>query len=240
MLILVAAAFAFDATHAAWQRVLDASLRDGRVDYAALKAHPADLDAWIADAASAPVATLSAADRTALWIDAYNANTLRIVATAWPLASIRDLDGGKVWDTRRLRVGGDSLTLNELEGRLRAQGDPRVHAALNCASKGCPPLSPKAYVGATLDAALTDAARRWAASMPLSGGTLFACQIFDWYAADFAPAYGKAAYDIPGLDGAAEAAANFVAKYAPERADALRRGGYTVKWAAYDWGVNGR
>ena len=239
MLILaVLAASAFDPTHAAWQRVLDQHLHDGWVDYAGLRAKPADLDAWLVEVANAPAATLSAADRTAFWIDAYNGLTVDLIADTWPIASIRDLDGGKVWDTRRFRVGGATVTLNELEGRLRAQGDPRVHAALNCASKGCPPLAPRAFLGATLESQLDEAARRWAATMPLRGNVLALNSIFDWYSADFTPKYGRAAFDVPGLEGAQEAAVNFLARHAPDRADALRRGGYTVTWATYDWAVN--
>lgn len=241
LLSLVGLALALDPTHARLQGVLDTHLSGGRVDYAGIKAAPADLDAYLAEVAAAPVASLSAADREALYINAYNAYTIDLVADHFPLRSIMDLDGGKVWDTRRFNVGGQRLTLNEIEGKhLRSLGDPRIHAAVNCASLGCPPLAPKVYTGAGLDAQLDGAAKRWADTAAFSGTTLTVNKIFDWYGDDFTAKFGSAAYDIPGLDGKQEAAANFIATYAPTRAEALKKGGYTVTFGDYSWAVNAR
>ena len=237
---LVPGAAAYDPTHAHLQKVLDTRLAGGRVDYGALHAAPAELDAYLAEVASAPVASMSAAERKALWLNAYNALTIDLVADNAPLASIRDLDGGKVWDTRRYTVGGAQMTLNELEGGLRAFGDPRVHAGLNCASIGCPPLSARVYTAASVEAQLDTAARTWAATATLSGGVLSVSSIFDWYGDDFLARFGTATFDVPGLEGKTEAAANFIATYAPDKAAALRAGGYTVVYQAYDWRVNGR
>lgn len=231
---------AFDPTHTSFQRVLDARLSGGRVDYAAIHAAPADLAGYVAEVAAAPVSTLSAADRKALSINAYNACTMKLVADSYPIVSMQDLDGGKVWDTRRCVVGGVALTLDEIEGGLRKLGDPRIHAALNCAAIGCPPLSSQVYTGATLDAQLDAAATRWAATAGWGGGVLSVNRIFDWYGEDFIARHGAASFDIPGLDGKTEAAANFIAAYAPERAGALRAGGYTVTFVDYDWRLNGK
>lgn len=240
MWLLALRALAFDLDHAGLQRVLEAHLRDGRVDYAALKANPAPLDAYLRSLAPVDVDRLAPADRTAFWINAYNALTIDLVADAWPIASIRDLDGGRVWDTRRFPVAGRSVTLNDIEHRvLRPLGDARVHAALNCASLGCPALAPQVYTGAALDAQLDAASRRFVADATLAGGVLTVNRIFDWYGEDWLPAWGRTRFDIPGLDGKAEAIANFVATYAPQWAPALRAGGYAVRYAEYDWRVNG-
>lgn len=241
LLPLLGAALAMDPSHALLQRALDGRVVAGRVDYAALKAAPQALDAWLAELATADLAALSANERKALLLNAYNAITLDVVADAWPIASIRDLDGGKVWSTRRFRVAGADRTLDEIENALlRPMGDPRIHAALNCASMGCPPLSPRVYTAATLDAQLDAAARAWVATATLTGDTLTVSTILDWFGDDFVPAYGPARFDIPGLEGKQEAAANFVATYAPDKAAALRKGGYRVVYAPYDWAVNGR
>ena len=238
---LLPVALAFDATHAPQQRVLDARLAGGRVDYAGLKAAPADLDAYLKDVATADPAALSGDDRKAFWINAYNALTLDLIADSYPLKSITDLDGGKVWDTRKFPVAGKSMTLNDIEQRtLRPLGDPRVHAALNCASIGCPALAAKVYTGAGLSGQLDAASKRWVASARLEGAALSVSQIFDWYGDDFVARYGSSRFDIPGLDGKAEAAANFVAAYATDKAAALQAGGYTVSYAPYDWGLNKR
>lgn len=241
-MLLVAAALAMDPTHATLQRALDGRVSPtGRVDYASLKADPRALDAYLAELAAADLARMSAAEKKAFLINAYNAITLDVVADAWPIRSIRDLDGGKVWTTRRFRVAGADRTLDQLEHELlRPMGDPRIHAAINCASLGCPPLSPKVYSVATLDAQLDDAARTLAASATLAGGTLTVSVLFDWFGDDFLPGYGPSRWDIPGLGGRAEAAANFVAVHAPDRAATLRQGGYRVAWAPWDWTVNGR
>jgi UDP-N-acetylmuramoylalanine--D-glutamate ligase len=41
-----------------------------------------------------------------LYVNAYNGYTLLTMLDAMPVASIRDLDGGKVWSTRTFAVGG--------------------------------------------------------------------------------------------------------------------------------------
>lgn len=240
-MLLVAAAFAMDPTHATFQRALDGRVSNGRVDYAALKKDPRALDAYLAELAAADLSRMSAAEKKAFLVNAYNAITLDVVADAWPIRSIKDLDGGKVWSTRRFRVAGADRTLDEIEHvLLRPLGDARIHAAINCASVGCPPLSPKAYAVATLDAQLDAAARSLAASATIAGGTLTVSTIHDWFGDDFVPTYGRSRWDIPGLDGKEEAAANFVAAYAPDKAAALRAGGYRVAYAPWDWSVNGR
>jgi hypothetical protein len=239
LLALALPAFAVDATRL--QKVYDAFLSGGRVDYAALKAHPEDLDAWVALVRATKLASLAGDEKKAFLLDAYNAYTISTIVASWPVKSIMDLDGGKVWDTRRFDVGGVSMTLNELENaHLRTLGDPRIHAALNCASLGCPPLSPKAFTAQGLDAQLDAAAARWAATAKVGPTEVVVSRIFDWYGDDFLAKYGAAWFDVPGVAGKQEAAVNFVATYAPDKAAALRKGGYTVTYGEYSWALNGR
>jgi hypothetical protein len=237
LLSLALPAFAVD--HSLLQKVYDRALADGRVDYAALAARPADLNAYLDVVRRTPLATLSGNEKKAFLLNAYNAATIATIVASWPVASIMDLDGGKVWDTRKHDVGGVPMTLNQLENdHLRKMGDPRVHAALNCASLGCPPLTPKAFTAPELDAQLDAAARRWAATAKVGPTEVVVSRIFDWYGDDFVAKF--ASPDIPGIAGEEEAAVNFVAAYAPEKAAALRKGGYRVTYAEYSWALNGR
>lgn len=230
-LLLVTAAAAFDHAYAGYQAVLTARVSGGRVDYSGLKAAPAALDAVLVEVSAAPVASFSASQKKAFYINAYNALTLDLIADSYPVASIRDLDGGKVWDTRSFSVGGERLTLNAIENtKLRTLGDPRIHAAINCAAVSCPPLQSRAFVAETLDTQLDAATRAWVSTMNVSGGVISVSKIFEWFSVDFAR-YG----------GTAQAAAlGFIGAYAPADKAAALKAGVDVRFLEYDWKLNGR
>ena len=229
----------FDHDYTALDRFYGDAVSARGVDYDALATRRAQLDEAIAAIADAPVDEFTASQQLALYVNAYNAYTLATVLDARPLKSIMDIDGGKVWDTRKFRVAGRDLTLNQIEhGNVRRLGNGRIHAAVNCASKGCPPLPPDPLRGSTSEAQLDAAARTWAATNAyrIEGGTVYLSSIFDWYADDF-PARG----DIPGVDGKAEAALWFLSDFVGADAKArLTGGGLTAAWQSYDWSLNAR
>jgi hypothetical protein len=209
------------------------------VDYERLagSGRPA-LAAYSASVAEADMRACSEAEQKAFYINAYNVLTLEVVAGAWPLESIMDLDGGKVWDTRTFTVAGESLTLNQIEHvKLRPLGDPRIHSALNCASIGCAPLSPTPFVPGRLDAQLDEATRTWASTNAFvrDKGTVGVHRVFEWFSDDF-PAPSR---DIPGVEGPQERALVWIAGFLdPGRAAALLAGGYSTHWTDYNWGIN--
>ncbi len=241
--LLLAAALAAPAhavDHSAFQQVLSTYVdARGRVDYAGIKESGA-LDGYLADVAAAALPA-SQDERIALWVNAYNALTIDMIADEWPVGSIRDLDGGKVWDTRKFTVAGEQLSLNDIEhGKLRPLTDGRIHAAVNCASRGCPPLQRTAFQGASLDSQLDAAAESWAAGNAVvidrDANSVRFSKIFDWYADDFAVDGDP---EPAGLSGKKAEAANWVAAHAdPDTAAWLRAGGYSADWNRYDWSVN--
>jgi len=236
--LMVSSALALD--HGALQQALTAHVSSrGSVDYAGLKASGA-LDGYLEQLATAPEPA-GRDEKMAFWINAYNALTLDLIADNYPLSSIRDLDGGDPWGTRRFPVAGREVTLNDIEHSiLRPMGDARIHAAVNCASRGCPPLASTAFTGSGLDRQLDDVARRWirtnGVTIDSSAGTVGLSKIFEWYGDDFLGAYGGT--DIPGVDGKQEAALNFAARYLPDQATWIQQGGYTVTFSDYSWALN--
>lgn len=163
---------------------------DGRVDYKNLKANRAALDAVAAQfSAQQPSEKWSREEQMAFWINAYNLFTLQLIIDHYPLKSIMDLDGGKTWDIKRIRIGGTSYSLNQIENDiLRARfKDPRIHFAINCAAKSCPPLSNQAFRPATLQQQLDTRTRLFVRSKSnvLSPDAVRVSKIFEWYAADF-------------------------------------------------------
>jgi len=239
-LLLLGPALAFDHTHADFEAVLTGAVVRAGVHYDRLATRGEVLDRYLKAVASADASAFSEAEKIAFYINAYNAYTLRTVLDARPLGSVKELDGGKLWDTRRFQVAGESLTLNQIENeRVRNRADARAHAVLNCAAKGCPPLSPSPLRPDTLSTQLDAAVRVWAETNAyrVDGESIFLSHVFDWYGPDFSKGPVE---DLPGVEGKKEAALVFLLPYVG-RADAtrFRQGGAKVDWEPYDWALNG-
>jgi len=218
---------------------LDALLRahvdaDGLVDYEGLGRESAALDAYLSSLAPAPFAEMGRDEKLALLVNAYNAFTLRLILDHRPVASIRDIPSAKRWDDRRWRLAGETLSLNQIEHeRIRSRfSEPRVHFALVCAARSCPPLRAEAYVGARLEAQLADQARRvhadgrWLRFDP-AAGTLQLTKLYDWYGSDFLQA-------APSVE-------EYVAAHELSVRAALGAGQkLKVRWLPYDWSLNRR
>ena len=109
--------------------------------------------------------------------------------------------------------------------------DPRIHFAIVCGARGCPPLATTPYRGGSLDRDLAAAARRALASpghlrWNEATRTLEASAIFEWYEADF---------------GGPERAFAFLMRYAPAATRAsIEKAGVKAIWRTipWDWALN--
>lgn len=238
---LTSQAFAWDHDYAALDAFLDGAIAGSSVNYPLLASRRPMLDKWLAEAKTAEITGFTPDQQLAFWVNSYNAVTLSVVLDALPLKSILDLDGGKVWDTRSFTLGGAAITLNGIEqSKVRPLGDGRIHAVINCASKGCPPLPSEPLRAQTLELQLDAAARAWVAAnaVTISGNEAALSHIFEWYSDDFSE---YVVSDIPGVDGKSEAGLSFCAKYAnPDVAVKLTSGKLVAKWAEYDWSLNAK
>ncbi|TNE88997.1 MAG: DUF547 domain-containing protein [Deltaproteobacteria bacterium] len=213
-------------SHAAFDQVLAAHVRDGRVDYPALASDRGSLDAYLAQLAEAPFDALDRDAKLALLLNAYNAFTLALILDHWPVDSILDIPTGQRWNAERWQLGGRTLSLSQLEHELLRTHfvEPRLHFAINCASLGCPPLRDEAFAPERLEAQLEAAAHamhhdpRWLHLDPATREVRLT-KLYAWYASDF---------DADG------APLPFAARYRPELAD----GGWRVGWLDYDWSLN--
>jgi hypothetical protein len=242
----------FDQTHSLYDGLLKAHVIDGRVDYATLKADPKDLDRYLAPLAGVSEKQFASWDEAlqlAFLFNLYNASTLRLIRDYYPVASIKDIGGWfqGPWDQPVVQLFGKHITLNTLEHDiLRKQyKEPRLHMALVCAARGCPPLRSEAYTAAHLQEQLDDQARRLLADpgkfrIDRGAKTVYFSSIFKWYGADFQSGYTPS-IGFAGLDDTERAVANFCARYlsGPDR-EYLEVGGYAVGFLDYDWSLNGQ
>ncbi|MDX2134998.1 MAG: DUF547 domain-containing protein [Saprospiraceae bacterium] len=210
-------------SHDAWNVLLQKYVTvSGKVNYKMFKADRSSLEAYLKTLATeTPRDAWTRADKMAYWINAYNAFTVKLIVDNYPLSSITALDNGKPWDVQRIELGGKKYSLNQIENEIiRPQfKDPRIHFALNCAAKSCPPLYNRAFTPANLEKALTERTRRFLNdpnANTLSAERVQVSKIFEWYAADFG--------SLPA----------FLAKYSGK----VVNSNAAVDYLDYDWRLN--
>ena len=150
-------------THAGWNTILQKYVNErGLVNYRALRTDSLSLNTYLQDlAAHLPSKSWTDNDRLAYWINAYNAYTVQLIIRNYPVKSIKDLGGDKIfvntpWDKHFIHLGKEAYSLNDIEHRIiRKQfPDNRIHLALVCAAMSCPRLRNEAYTGSSLNAQL--------------------------------------------------------------------------------------
>ena len=135
-------------------------------------------------------------EQKAYWINAYNAFTIKLICDHYPVGSIKDIQRGiplvsDTWQIEFIKIEGKTYTLNNIEhGILRPKfNDPRVHAAINCASRSCPKLLNKAFISEKLDAQLDLIMKNFIND--ITRNKIFSSQkavlskIFTWFSGDF-------------------------------------------------------
>ncbi len=130
-----------------WGRVLARHVNErGEVDFRAVAAERADLDAFLSHVArvsprSTPASFAAREEKLAYYLNAYNALSMfNVIDSGFPkgLGAARRV---VFFGVKRFTIGGERLSLYTLENDvIRPLGDERVHFALNCMSVSCPRL----------------------------------------------------------------------------------------------------
>ncbi len=176
---------------ALYARILKAHVDErGRIDYRGLKQKSAAELARYVKAVGA--ATLPPpAERTAFYIDAYNALVLKSVLAHGRPRSVLDVQGFLRGELHR--IAGQEMTLDGLRKTMLATQDPRVHLAVTPGAVSSPRLSARPYAGGDLNARLEQQTRDFLRSpygAKIAYGQLQLSKLFDWHLADFGGASG--------------------------------------------------
>lgn len=191
-----------DTRYTAWDTLLKRHVRwlpDGvqsRVDYTGFAADRAALQQVLVQWSAltpAQFQTLPKPEQMAFLINAYNGFTVELILTQYPkLKSIKDLGSfiQSPWKKKFFKLLGEDRHLDWIEHeQLRPNyAEPRIHAAVNCASIGCPALRDEAFTAAKLDAQLEDGMKRFMADRTrnrVANGQLEVSSIFKWFKEDF-------------------------------------------------------
>lgn len=192
---------AADPDYSAWNDLLSKYYNPQKgMDYKALKARDmATLNALRKRMAAVNVAALSPKEQLAYWINLYNISVAAIVTEKYPVDSIRDISTDpivrlNVFKKPYVSRGQGKMSLNDIENAKIREGfkDPRIHFAINCAAKSCPPIRPEAYLGSKLDAQLDDQTRKflngpYGVRTEKKGANVLihTTKIMDWFGDDF-------------------------------------------------------
>jgi len=227
-----------DIDHSAWQALVAKYVSaDGNVNYAAWKTSSADvtvLRQYLGQLSTADPAIAAARGATlAFWINAYNALTIDGILREYPTTTIRNhtakLFGYNIWDDLRLFVGGTAYSLNQIEHDvLRKLGEPRIHFAIVCASKGCPRLLNQAYTPDQIESQLETNAKDFFSrpeNFAVEDDVIKASSILDWFGDDFGKSDGEVIDRVtPWLP-------------AKDR-DAIKGKSPRLRYQEYDWSLN--
>ncbi len=188
--------------HGAWDRFLKTYVlaSDDGVNRGAYgrvtNADRLGLKRYIVRLAAEPVSRLSGAEQLPLWINLYNALTVKLVLDHYPVKSIRDIDispgwvASGPWDRKLIIIEGEQVSLNDIEHRILRPiwRDPRIHCAVNCASIGCPNLRTDAFTATNTEGLLSEAARDYVnhpRGARIEDGKLVVSSIYVWFQEDF-------------------------------------------------------
>jgi hypothetical protein len=232
-------AIAFD--FSAWDELLkkyvkvrtESGVRFNAVNYPAMK-KDANYSKLITELKKfSPETLTSREEKLAFWINLYNVFAVKMVQDNFPVKSIKDAGSffNPVWDKEVGVVGGKKVTLSEIEHEiLRKMGEPRIHAAIVCASVSCPDLRKEIYSAENLDAQLDDQVKGFIENrgkglrIERADDEVWISSIFKWFKEDFEASGGVLA---------------FVGKYVSEKDAAyLQSKKIDISYLNYDWNLN--
>jgi hypothetical protein len=205
--------------------LLKKHVHKNRVNYDGFKKDEKLLDEYLAVLSRIDANSLNRNARFAFYINVYNANTIKLILTKYPgINSIKEIGGffSNPWKQKFISLKKRIVTLDHIEhGILRPEfKDPRVHFAINCASKSCPPLRNEPFEAKKLEKQLDDQAKNFINDNNhnfIKGNTFYTSKIFKWFEDDFS--------DDPLL---------FIKRYTSEEF----RENIKIEYLDYDWSLN--
>lgn len=198
----------------------------GKVNYKKIKKEQEFLNEILKEAETLQIPKSKAATYQAFWINAYNLTVIKSVIANYPIKS--PLDDPNFFDKAKHKIGGKSITLNDIENKLlRAQfNDARFHFVLVCAGLGCPPIINEAYRPETLNNQL-ERQTKIALNNPefikvnAKKKRVALSEIFKWYTSDFTDG-GKSLID-------------YINQYREETIPS----NFKTSYYSYNWNLNG-
>ena len=202
---------------------------NGKADYRAIIENPYNINQFVSfigrvSPKNHPEYFQTKEDCLAYWINAYNALIIKLMIDN-PNKNILDISWGHlVWFTR-FRVGNEKISLYNIEHKILRRLDPRIHFAISCGSKSCPPLGRRIFLGNTLESQLNESTSRFINDsknvyIDHQNKIVYLNKIFKWYKKDFGNVK------------------KFIINYLEEPVEYSQIKTYSIKYNHYSWASN--
>lgn len=209
---------------------------NGPVNYEKLKK-----DEWLIDQVqhlkTADLHNMNQNEEFAFWLNAYNILTIKGVYIElernpnWK-GNLSLFNKIRFFFLRRFNVAGKKINLRNLENKILRKRfkDPRIHFAINCASKSCPNLPKRLFDPETLDKFLDSLTLSFINDkdhvfLDTEKDILYLNPIFKWYTKDFEIQGGVKGFILKYLQ---DAEKSIIETYKKAR----------IKYIKYDWSIN--
>lgn len=252
-------AYSFDKQHRLFTAELKKYVDDDGVHYAKWRHDMSGLLRYLqelADITPAQYDRLSFKERAALWMNAYDALTLKIILDHYPIRgnipyfpvnSPRQIP--EIWDAFPIEIAGRKLTLSKIEHDIlrREIKDVRTHFVVACAARGCGAAPRSAFTASNWNKRLKQETQRFLADkhnleLDETKKEVRVSKIFKWFPLDFAVDAGfkKIPFPPPSDD---TVILGYLALHGPKHIrmalkDPEVRKSYTVAYPLFDWGLN--
>lgn len=258
---LINPVYAFEHSHADYDKLLNIVVVEQgsqtTVDYDYLKDNPEILNDYLTSIEAVSNAEFNSWNKNqqmAFLINAYNAFTLKLILNHYPeIKSIRDLGGliiSSPWDKKFFSLFGEKSSLGYIEHELLRENynEPRIHFAVNCASKGCPALQKKAFVESKLDEQLENVTIQFMRDPERNRYNaekkrIEISSIFKWFGGDFTKSGSLQNFIAPYIsdDPEVQKLLKDDPKFSNNASDiqkSLRQNKVGIKYLDYDWSLN--
>lgn len=194
---------------------------DGKVNYKAVKMNERVINDLVDHLGTS---AYSEEEEKAYLINAYNIFVIyQVIENYGEIKQPTDLID--FFTGKNLVLNNELTSLDYIENEIlrKKYNDPRIHFALVCGAKGCPPITNFAYTPDKLDEQLeaqTKAGLNRDGFVYEENGTNYISQIFEWFQGDF----GKNKHDV----------IEYINKYRDEPLPTNNK----VRYYPYDWNLN--
>ncbi len=174
---------------------LAANVKNGNVNYKSIHANKTQLDELVNFIAKKQ-AFNSTNEEKAFYLNSYNLTVIKAIINAYPTKGPMEIPG--FFDKKKYTVNGNSITLNGIENDIvrKKYNDARIHFALVCGAKSCPPLPSYAFTLSKLEQQLEQLTKQSIQNptftkIDVKNNIAYVSMLFNWYKDDFIKAKGS-------------------------------------------------